>query len=76
MLAVLSCLPWLSSLRLERLRQRCLLRQVPLSHWNPPPMAGGAEDDDPDAPWPDERGKAEVIDRVYVPPRKDTNTST
>eukprot|EP00969_Alexandrium_andersonii_P080236 3536353-Alexandrium_andersonii.AAC.1 len=38
----------------------------------PPPMAGGAEDDVPNAPWSDERGKAEVIDRVYVPPRKDT----
>eukprot|EP00969_Alexandrium_andersonii_P129641 5730430-Alexandrium_andersonii.AAC.1 len=33
---------------------------------------GGSGDDDPDAPWPDERGKVEVIDNVYVPPRKDT----
>eukprot|EP00969_Alexandrium_andersonii_P128027 5657707-Alexandrium_andersonii.AAC.1 len=38
----------------------------------PPPMAGGAEDDGPNAPWPDERGEAEVTDRVCVPPRKDT----
>eukprot|EP00969_Alexandrium_andersonii_P184088 8133736-Alexandrium_andersonii.AAC.1 len=38
----------------------------------PPPMAGGAEAADPDAPWPGERGKGEVIDRVYIPPRKDT----
>eukprot|EP00969_Alexandrium_andersonii_P224553 9917289-Alexandrium_andersonii.AAC.1 len=28
----------------------------------PPPMAGGAGCDDLDAPWPDERGEAEVID--------------
>eukprot|EP00969_Alexandrium_andersonii_P176905 7822314-Alexandrium_andersonii.AAC.1 len=38
----------------------------------PPPMAGGSGADGPDAPWPGERGKAEVIGNAYVPPRKGT----
>eukprot|EP00969_Alexandrium_andersonii_P292226 12916075-Alexandrium_andersonii.AAC.1 len=38
----------------------------------PPPMAEDAGGDDRDAPWPDERGKTEVIGNVCVPPRKDT----
>eukprot|EP00969_Alexandrium_andersonii_P213284 9418364-Alexandrium_andersonii.AAC.1 len=38
-----------------------------------PPMAGDAGRDDPNVPWPDERGKAEVIDRQFIPPRRGTS---